>query len=243
MPVHFPRLVASCAVALAACSQSGEPQPNKVPPAARIEAPNPPEVPSGQAEIDPALKERLARQEAAARMFEKNVLQPQPPKPAIPEPPKPEPARAQPNQEAKPEVKPAQRPEPAKPAARETRQEPPAAAASRASTPAKPDAGAPQRTDLAAAKPSSVPSAPAAARLITRVDPDFPREAVQAGVEKGNVKARMTLDESGAVTRVEVVESSPRRVFDRAVVRALTQWHFNEGTAGRTVETEVDFRR
>jgi protein TonB len=242
MPVHFPRLVAYCTVALAACSQSGEPQPNKVPPAARIEVPKAPEAPSAQAGIDPALKERLARQEAAARMFEKNVLQPQPPKPAVPQPAKPEPAKTEPRLESKGEAKPAQGPEPAKPAARETRAEPPApaAAGSRPSTPPKPDAPA-QRTDVAAAKPPSVPTA--ATRLITRVDPDFPREAVQAGVDKGNVKARITLDESGAVTRVEVVESNPRRVFDRAVVRALTQWRFNEGTAGRTVETEVDFRR
>ena len=36
--------------------------------------------------------------------------------------------------------------------------------------------------------------------------------------------------------------SHPRRVFDRAVVRALSQWRFNDGPSGRTVETEVEFK-
>ena len=75
------------------------------------------------------------------------------------------------------------------------------------------------------------------------MDPEFPREAVQAGVDRGNVKARMTLDAGGNVTRVDVVEAAPRRMFDRAVVRALSQWRFSDGAAGRTVETEVDFKR
>jgi TonB family protein len=45
------------------------------------------------------------------------------------------------------------------------------------------------------------------------------------------------------VTRVEVLESQPRRVFDRAVVKTLSQWRFNAGTAGRLVEIDVNFAR
>ena len=89
----------------------------------------------------------------------------------------------------------------------------------------------------------SVPHAVAAesARVISRIDPDFPREAQQAGAEKGLVKARMILDASGNVTRVEIVEANPRRLFDRSVVRALSSWKFNEGPSGRTFEQEVAF--
>jgi protein TonB len=243
MSPHLPRLAALCAVAIAACSQSDQPNPNKVPPAARIEAPkapSAPEAPSSAAEIDPALRDRLARQEAAARMFEKNVLQPQPPKAATAPGPAPEPVKAAPE--------PAKAvPEPPRTPPREVRTETsPPPAAPKAAAPPKAEPPPPPRTDVAAAKPSAAPvqtATAAATKLISRVDPDFPREAVQAGVEKGNVKARMTLDETGAVTRVEVVEAMPRRVFDRAVVRALTQWRFNEGAAGRTVDTEVDFHR
>jgi protein TonB len=81
------------------------------------------------------------------------------------------------------------------------------------------------------------------ATLVTKVDPEFPREAVQAGIEKGIVKARMTVDGAGEVTRVEVLDAQPRRVFDRAVVKTLSQWRFNSGAAGRMVEIDVNFSR
>jgi protein TonB len=81
------------------------------------------------------------------------------------------------------------------------------------------------------------------AQLVTKVDPEFPREAVLAGVEKGVVKVRMTVDGSGEVTRVEVLDAQPRRVFDRAVVKTLSQWRFNAGAAGRLVEIDVNFSR
>jgi periplasmic protein TonB len=83
----------------------------------------------------------------------------------------------------------------------------------------------------------------AEAQLVSKVDPEFPREAVQAGVNKGIVKARMTIDGTGEVTRVEVLDAQPRRVFDRAVVKTLSQWRFNPGNAGRLVEIDVNFTR
>lgn len=81
------------------------------------------------------------------------------------------------------------------------------------------------------------------ALLVSKVDPEFPREAVQAGADKGLVKARMTVDGTGEVVRVEILEAQPRRVFDRAVVKTLSQWRFNTGAAGRTVEIDVNFTR
>ena len=80
-------------------------------------------------------------------------------------------------------------------------------------------------------------------QVVSKVDPEFPREAAVAGVDKGTVKARMTVDGSGEVTRVEVLEANPRRVFDRAVVKTLSQWRFNAGAAGRLVEIDVNFTR
>jgi protein TonB len=81
------------------------------------------------------------------------------------------------------------------------------------------------------------------AQLVTRVEPEFPREASQAGVDKGKVKARMTLDAKGEVVRVEILEAAPRRIFDRAVTRTLSQWKFNAGAEGRQAEVEIDFTR
>jgi periplasmic protein TonB len=95
----------------------------------------------------------------------------------------------------------------------------------------------------ALASPLAASAGPADATLVSRVEPEFPREAIQAGADKGQVKARMTLDGTGEVTRVEVLEANPRRVFDRAVVKTLSQWKFNPGNAGRAVEIDIEFKR
>lgn len=236
------------AVLVSACSKSDPPSSSKARPSAAIVAPATPVPVPHSGEIDAALKERLARQEAAAKMFETKVLQP--PAPRVPEPtPVTKPAPSTQGSRAEPAaavMKPgagAQSPPPQSPPVAATRAEPqkpvPAAPA-----PATAQIVSPPRTDLAVAAPSSaVPPASASPRLVSRVDPDFPREAVQAGADSGNVRARMTLDAAGSVTRVEIVESNPRRVFDRAVVRALSQWRYSDGTAGRTVDMEVAFKR
>lgn len=91
---------------------------------------------------------------------------------------------------------------------------------------------------------SAFPFAAAAAtdlKPVNKVEPEFPREA--AGTNEGKVRARMTLAGSGEVTRVEIVEANPRRVFDRAVVRALSQWKYPSGNEGRTVDIDFEFHR
>jgi len=78
---------------------------------------------------------------------------------------------------------------------------------------------------------------------VSRVDPEFPREAISAGADTGKVKARMTIDATGEVTRVEIIEANPRRLFDRAVVKTLSQWKFSPGPDGRSMEIDVNFHR
>lgn len=78
---------------------------------------------------------------------------------------------------------------------------------------------------------------------IHRVDPEFPGEAVRAGAQRGRVTARMTLDASGKVTNVEIVDALPRRLFDHAVLKALSDWRYADGAAGRVVEIEIAFRQ
>lgn len=91
----------------------------------------------------------------------------------------------------------------------------------------------------------SLPSIAALAdpQVVQRVQPEFPHEAVRAGVDRGTVKARVTLAGSGEVTRVEILEASPRRLFDRAVVGALSQWKYDAGTDKRVVEVDINFQR
>ncbi len=79
--------------------------------------------------------------------------------------------------------------------------------------------------------------------VMSKVEPEFPHEAMRAGADKGSVRARVTLDGSGEVTRVEILEAVPRRLFDRAVIRTLSQWKFNSGADGRLVEVDVNFHR
>lgn len=79
--------------------------------------------------------------------------------------------------------------------------------------------------------------------IVSKVDPEFPREAMVAGADTGRVKARLSIDSGGEVTRVEIVEANPRRLFDRAVVRSLSQWRFNAGADARTYEIDIDFHR
>jgi protein TonB len=228
--------VIAAAILVGACSK-GEPQSTSARPNAPLQVPKSTSTEQREAGVD-ALKERLARQEAAARLFEKSAPEPRTaPKAVVAEPPKPVPVPT-PAPEPK-KAEPAKAPEPVKTAAATT---PAPASAARAPEPAK--AEAPPRVDVAAARPPPAPApAPSPARLLSKVDPDFPREAIQAGADNGSVKARMTLDAGGNVTKVDVVEATPRRLFDRAVVRALSQWKFSEGSSGRTVETEVEFKR
>ena len=96
---------------------------------------------------------------------------------------------------------------------------------------------------LGAVLAAALPAAAQDMRPVHRVDPDFPSEAVKAGASKGKVTARMTLDANGKVTNVEIVDAIPRRLFDRAVQRALSDWRYVEGSNGRVVEVEIAFKQ
>lgn len=131
--------------------------------------------------------------------------------------------------------------------------DPPRPSASPAASSAAVAAAAQQPTpastapSLASAAPTSSagaasPPPPPAPKILSRVNPDFPREAALAGVSSGTIKARMRVAADGSVTGVEIVQATPARVFDRAVTRALSQWKFEPTGAARTVDHEVEFR-
>jgi protein TonB len=224
--------VITAAVIAGACSK-GEPQSGKAQPKAPVASKPAATSTAKPDEVDAALKDRLARQEAASRMFERQVLEP--PAPKVPEPPRSAQAKSEPKPEPRPETKAEPqaeaKPRPSPEARTEPRPEP---RVEPKREPSPPPA-------VAASKPAPI-APPAPPRLITRVDPDFPAEALRAGVNRGTVRARMTLDGNGNVTAVEVLDSMPRRVFDRAVVRALSQWKYNDGVPGRTIDSEIEFK-
>ena len=78
--------------------------------------------------------------------------------------------------------------------------------------------------------------------VVSREQPQFPKEAARSGVESGRVRAKMVIDAAGGVSSVVIVEAAPSRVFDRSVSQALSRWKFNPGAEGRTYETEINFK-
>ena len=88
------------------------------------------------------------------------------------------------------------------------------------------------------------PPKPAIRRGIVRLsgeDPQYPREAIRAGVAKGRVVARLQIDEKGNVTDVNITVSDPPRVFDKVVRAALEGWKFKAEGERYVGEVEINF--
>lgn len=60
---------------------------------------------------------------------------------------------------------------------------------------------------------------------LVKIAPRYPRKAALAGKE-GWVKVEFTVTELGTVTDVDVLDSKPRRLFDRAAKKAILKWKF-----------------
>ena len=60
---------------------------------------------------------------------------------------------------------------------------------------------------------------------IVRIDPQWPREALVKGIE-GYVVVEVTIGADGSVKDVRVIQSEPKRMFDRNVIRAVLKWKF-----------------
>ena len=72
-----------------------------------------------------------------------------------------------------------------------------------------------------------------------RVEPTFPPQAIRQGLT-GRVVAWVHVAPNGAVTQVEIKQSS-NRIFDREVIRAMSQWKFNPEPVGFIGEYEINF--
>jgi len=77
---------------------------------------------------------------------------------------------------------------------------------------------------------------------ISRVSPEYPREARRKNIDNGRVIARLNIDEKGNVTDVKIVEANPAQVFNRAVIDALMQWKFQADGEKYVGEIEVEFK-
>ena len=82
---------------------------------------------------------------------------------------------------------------------------------------------------------------------IVRIDPKYPPEAARDGKE-GWVRLSFTINEVGGVEDIEVIDSEPRRIFDREARRALRKWKYKpkivEGKAVKQPDmfVQLDFK-
>ncbi len=80
---------------------------------------------------------------------------------------------------------------------------------------------------------------------IVRIDPQFPREALLQGIS-GYVVVEFTIEADGSVSDAKIVESQPRRMFDRNAIRAIYKWKFKPRVVdgkpvARRGRTRLDF--
>jgi len=125
---------------------------------------------------------------------------------------------------------------------------PSAAAAADPALPAgaAPGAGKPPESlgeQVAALAPSTPPkSGPVQLHPRRHDPPEYPSRALRAKIAEGHVLARLWITAEGSVEQVDIVKSTPARVFDEEVKRALSTWTFDP--PGRPVDTTVqlDFK-
>ena len=94
---------------------------------------------------------------------------------------------------------------------------------------------------LAAALALSM-SAHATPKIVKKVPPEFPAEAARQSISQGSVRAKMNIDPDGKVSGVEILEAEPRKVFDKAVTRALMDWKFEPSGQKGTHEVKLVFK-
>jgi len=127
-----------------------------------------------------------------------------------------------------------------------TTQEAPVISAVTATPPAQPHVIAPPVVE-APPPPPPPPPKPAVRRggdlvRISGDPPEFPRNAQRLNIEKGQVIARLMIDEKGNVTEVVIVSAVPPRHFDKAVIDALKEWKFRADGQKYVGEIEINFK-
>ncbi|MBI3366989.1 MAG: TonB family protein [Burkholderiales bacterium] len=96
---------------------------------------------------------------------------------------------------------------------------------------------------LIAALMLAVAPAHADPKVIKKVPPEFPGEAARKNITDGVLKAKLTIDGTGSVTDVQIVEAAPAKakVFNESAVAALSKWKFEASGKAESVEIKLVF--
>ena len=112
------------------------------------------------------------------------------------------------------------------------------------------DIGAPQiASDVSLRGGLGLGTAPSDRELtpVVRVAPIYPPRALEKGIE-GWVIVQFTVTESGSVRDASVIDSEPKRIFNRAALRAIKKWKYKPKIVnGKAVsqsnqKTKIDFK-
>jgi protein TonB len=82
---------------------------------------------------------------------------------------------------------------------------------------------------------------------LIRIEPQFPQEAAMQGITKGWVRLTLDLAPDGSVSQANIVQSSPRKIFDQAAIKAVLKWRYRpkmvEGKAvvRKGLKIQLDF--
>lgn len=60
---------------------------------------------------------------------------------------------------------------------------------------------------------------------LVRIEPRYPSRAAMNGIE-GWVKVRYTINIDGTVSDAQIIDAKPKRIFNRAALRAIKKWRF-----------------
>jgi protein TonB len=71
--------------------------------------------------------------------------------------------------------------------------------------------------------------------------PSMPGEAIRRNIE-GSVTAHLFVDEKGSVTDVKIIQADPPRIFDRAVVNAMSTCKFPPSSEKWVAEVPLTFK-
>lgn len=82
-------------------------------------------------------------------------------------------------------------------------------------------------------------------KVLKKVPPEFPGEAARKGVTDGVLKVKISIDGSGAVSDVAVVEATPpkAKIFSDAAISALKQWKFEGNGSAQSTEMKLVFQQ
>ena len=77
---------------------------------------------------------------------------------------------------------------------------------------------------------------------ISQLQPQYPRAEAANGIE-GWVSVRFEVRQDGSVGNVQVLNGSPRGVFDHAAIKAVQRWRYRPTEQGPVVQTvTLDFK-